>query len=295
MAQHKIPLLFAEDADPFEGRSLTDLEKHDRRFHPQGYREGDYCKYRDALKRGDDADKLATAEKEEDDSAKAVAKIIDRYNAIGVIIMAQPLADAPYEKVFAEYGIKKGSKDYDNAIAVMTDAQEWFENEELDENDPANVMPLRHKVLDVDDALLAIAKGSYGSAPPPPKAKQGGAPAKTAPAPKKTADREDYEDLHAIREVLEPAGRLLNGRTGNIQALRASSRWNLLNDIAGDTDMGRRLDELAESPSLAISASATSLRNVFKNIVDSSKSNWNSPAGRVIPADDLPAIPDDDE
>lgn len=292
MSQHKIPLLFAEDADPFEGRSLTDLEKHDRRFHPQGYREGDYCKYRDALKRGDDADKLATAEKEEDDSAKAVAKIIDRYNAIGVIIMAQPIADGPYEKVFAEYGIKKGSKEYDNALGVMTDAQEWFENEELDENDPANVMPLRHKVLDVDDALLAIARGSYVSAPPPPKT--GDAPAKPVHSPKKFADRVDYEDLHAIRQALEPAARLLNGRTGNVQALRASSRWSLLNDIANSAKIGKRLDELAESPSLAISACATSLRNVYDNIVDSSKSNWNSPAGRVIPVDDLPEIPDDE-
>lgn len=54
----------AEDADPTP--PLTDLEKHDRRFHPKGYKKGESCKYRERLDAGDDSDAaLAAAEKEE--------------------------------------------------------------------------------------------------------------------------------------------------------------------------------------------------------------------------------------
>ena len=41
------------------------LEAHDHRFHPKGYKPGAKCKYREALERGDDADKLKSVEQEE--------------------------------------------------------------------------------------------------------------------------------------------------------------------------------------------------------------------------------------
>lgn len=41
---------------PAEDESPTDLEKHDKRFHPKGYKEGDSCKYRDELAKKDKAD-----------------------------------------------------------------------------------------------------------------------------------------------------------------------------------------------------------------------------------------------
>lgn len=42
------------------------LEMHDRRFHPNGYKEGDFCKLRETLAKGDKSDAdLAKAEKEE--------------------------------------------------------------------------------------------------------------------------------------------------------------------------------------------------------------------------------------
>lgn len=54
----------AEDADTIP--PLTDLQKHDRRFHPKGYKKGESCKYRERLDAGDDSDaSLAAAEKEE--------------------------------------------------------------------------------------------------------------------------------------------------------------------------------------------------------------------------------------
>ena len=106
MKLDSLPLLFAADADPFEGRQMTDLEKHDAKYHPKGYKDGDYCKFREARARGDDADQLAAVEKAEGEALADLQKYIDRYNAIGVLMMAQPLASEPYEKVLAEYGIK---------------------------------------------------------------------------------------------------------------------------------------------------------------------------------------------
>lgn len=286
-----LPLLFAQDADPFEGRDLTNLEKHDKRFHPNGYNEGDSCKYRDALKRGDDADKIAAAEKEEGDAQEGVQKIINRFNAVGVLMMAQPLSDEPYEKVFAEYGIKKGDKEFSEAVSVITDAQEWF-----DANDEgSDLTSYRMKVLDIDDALTAIKNPKAAKAKPmkqstPLGNPQGGA---SPSAPKSSAKHGDIEDLHEIRNVLEAVARLLNGRTGNIPALQASSRWNALNDVARSQKLGARLNALKKSDDAAVSNSAAHLRNIFDNIVKSSRNNWNDPAGKVIPATSLPPLPNE--
>ena len=51
-----------EDAAPKKDPTLA---AHDKRFHPQGYKDGDSCKFRDALARGDDADKLDDALEDE--------------------------------------------------------------------------------------------------------------------------------------------------------------------------------------------------------------------------------------
>ena len=286
-----LPLLFAQDADPFEGRDLTNLEKHDKRFHPNGYNEGDSCKYRDALKRGDDADKIAAAEKEEGDAQEGVQKIIDRFNAVGVLMMAQPLSDEPYEKVFAEYGIKKGDKEFSEAMAVITDAQEWFDAND----DGSDLTSYRMKVLDIDDALTALKKPrttntSQKTKPVSSGNSHGGA---TSSAQKPPVPRQDLEDLHEIRNVLEAVARLLNGRTGNIPALQASSRWNALNDVARSQKLGARLNALKKSDDAAVSNSAAHLRNIFDNIVKSSRNNWNDPAGKVIPATSLPPLPNE--
>lgn len=280
----EIPLLFAEDADPFEGRGFTDLEKHDRRFHPNGYKEGDSCRYRDALKRGDRADDLAAAEKAEGDAAEAVKKIIDRYNAVGVLIMAQPLSEDPYQKVFALYGISKGDKEFASALGILQDAQEWFEAEEVDEKDPGDVTNLRRKVLDVDDALLALKNPQKQGAQPAQKKVNATKPAQVK--------RQDYDDLMEIRNILERVARLLNGRTGNIQALQASSRWPALVAVSRNRALGTRLDELSQSKDTELSSAARSLSSVLDSIVKSSTSNWNLPAGTVMPASALPTFKD---
>ena len=52
-----------EDAAPKKDPTLA---AHDKRFHPQGYKEGDSCKFREALAKGDKSDaELAAAEKKE--------------------------------------------------------------------------------------------------------------------------------------------------------------------------------------------------------------------------------------
>lgn len=54
----------AQDADDAQQPSpqTVNLQKHDVRFHPKGYKKGDRCKYREALEKGDDADMLQNAE-----------------------------------------------------------------------------------------------------------------------------------------------------------------------------------------------------------------------------------------
>lgn len=44
-----------EDAAPSQ---MTDLQKHDAKYHKTGYKKGDKCKYRENLAKGDDADNL---------------------------------------------------------------------------------------------------------------------------------------------------------------------------------------------------------------------------------------------
>ena len=56
-----------EDADETAGQAanppanpaqMTDLQKHDAKYHPNGYKKGDKCKYRENLDKGDNADQL---------------------------------------------------------------------------------------------------------------------------------------------------------------------------------------------------------------------------------------------
>ncbi len=45
-----------EDSIPWQQFYKTNLEQHDARFHPNGYKEGDSCKYRESLAKGDTTD-----------------------------------------------------------------------------------------------------------------------------------------------------------------------------------------------------------------------------------------------
>ena len=61
---------------PTEDAAPTSLEAHDRRFHPDGYKEGDSCKYREELARGDNADLVVAEATEQIDKEGDIDKPI---------------------------------------------------------------------------------------------------------------------------------------------------------------------------------------------------------------------------
>ena len=100
--------------------------------------------------------------------------------------------------------------------------------------------------------------------------------------------QKDYADLVSARNRLEPVARLLNGRTGNLAALQASSRWNKLNDLPSDSAFYSRLDALTKVDDIDASKIATDLKKVADAIATSKKNNWNTPAGMVCKESDIP-------
>lgn len=81
------------------------LEEHDKRFHPNGYRDGDSCKYRDALKRGDSADRLADAEADESAEKRGLEGYIEAYKSLAEPLYSckwndgKPISDADMPRV----------------------------------------------------------------------------------------------------------------------------------------------------------------------------------------------------
>ena len=90
----------AEDADPTP--PLTDLQKHDRRFHPKGYKKGDACKYRETLAKTDNADDLTAAEREEHKEKYGNLSVKKRDEYFRLMSKKHPELDA--EATLAEIG-----------------------------------------------------------------------------------------------------------------------------------------------------------------------------------------------
>lgn len=66
-----------------EGENPTDLQKHDAKYHPNGYKKGDKCKYREKLDAGDNSDAaLAQAEQEEQKDNEIIEDIKTTWNVI---------------------------------------------------------------------------------------------------------------------------------------------------------------------------------------------------------------------
>lgn len=70
----------AEDADADSSQSqgqqpMTDLQKHDAKYHPKGYKKGDKCKYRENLAKGDKADQLDPEDVDGDTDASGSANL----------------------------------------------------------------------------------------------------------------------------------------------------------------------------------------------------------------------------
>ena len=62
----------------------TDLQKHDAKYHPKGYKQGDACKYREMLAKGDNVDQI-DPENINDDTAIAKLTGKDFANAMGKV------------------------------------------------------------------------------------------------------------------------------------------------------------------------------------------------------------------
>lgn len=60
----EMPLATALD-EAIANYKPTDLESHDKRFHPEGYKEGDACKYREGMAKGDKTDEGLGGDKEQ--------------------------------------------------------------------------------------------------------------------------------------------------------------------------------------------------------------------------------------
>ena len=105
---------------------------------------------------------------------------------------------------------------------------------------------------------------------------------------RESASQQDYDDLADSRDRLERVARLLNGRTGNLQALQASKRWNDLDGLPQDAKFLQRLDDLSKSSDPAIAKAGADLKQIADNIVNSKKNGWNDPAGMVPPASAMP-------
>lgn len=276
---------------PKTAQDESDLDKHDKRFHPNGYKDGDYCKYRESLAKGDDADRLADAEKTEGAQFDALQKVLDRYNALANLMIAQPMAEKPYEDALSQYGIKKGDKEWDGAMNAISDAQEWFEAND----DEYDLTGYRMKVLDLDSALKGIKSGKGGKQSTQPVPAAGAPSTNPAPAGKKSSSggtsaktAKERAEIYALRDYLEPIARLLNGRAGNMQALQASGRWPRLQAAARDTSLASHIGQLVKSDDAKVAAVAKDLKKVYDNIVKSSKNNWNDSAGMVPSASSIP-------
>lgn len=140
-----------EDASP-----LSDLERHDRRFHPNGYKEGDACKYRESMAKGDNADDLMSAEKEEGelkeeadlllkgemvpsdgDRAKEIGAYIDKTTDFSGVVTDKEVIENQIEKTHAinddwkEWWKKDGNAEYPRFAKVASALSKHLEGNGL--------------------------------------------------------------------------------------------------------------------------------------------------------------------
>lgn len=265
--------------------NMSALAKHDKQYHPDGYEEGQFCKFRQAMERGDSADKLDAAEKEEAATKAELARLIKRLEDLGLIICKFPDDDDEYDQILADYGFKKTDADYQDALkAIWRKCDDW---EQHGDESSYDVFELKHRVLDLDEELTKMRQKPKKAAPSAsPKANA------TSPNSSKTSAsaNDDRNDLFAIREYLEKCARLLNGRAGNVTAIQSSGRWPLLKEVSGGKlgkEIGDRLDEMANGGDAAVVKAVGLLKPVYDKIVQSSKSGWTVKPGMIVGEEDL--------
>ena len=275
--------------------NVSALSKHDKQYHPDGYEEGQFCKFRQAMERGDSADKLDAAEQEEAATKAEVARLVKRLEDVGRLILTAPEDEGKYAAILDSYGFKKGDADYQKAYDTIYNAAEAYDA--MGDEGGDAVGELKAAVLRVDEALSTMKK---------PKAQvkvkgegegegEGGKRNSSASQPLNSStsqhsSKQDRDDLYEIREYLEKCARLLNGRAGNVAAIQASGRWPLLKEVTGGKlgkEIGDRLDEMAKGGDAAVAKAVGLLKPVYDKIVQSSKSGWTVKPGMIVGEEDL--------
>lgn len=277
--------VFTEDANwQSDPEQVSALSAHDKRYHPDGYEEGQFCRYRESLERGDDPDKLAAAEADEDKSFTELAKYMKRLEGLGAVILTYPQEDSPkYGEVLDAYGIDEKSPLRKDAKNLILTACEDYENIGGEPGD--NVGVLKGKVLDVDMAISALKNGknnSKTSATAAPIQPQHAVQNANNSTQKPGVNQLDIDDLREIRNFIEKTARLLNGRAGNLQALQSSSRWPALQAVVQpNSQIVRRLGELKKSTDVEVARGATTLHKIVDEMVKSSKAGWANKVSNV--------------
>ena len=264
MATGKKPTeAIAEDAAPKgeDGKSV-DLKAHDARFHGGHYDGKGECKYREALAKGDDADKIANAEREEE---KAVGK---KY------VPTDAEIDEAAKKVNEAYDFDiDGVKDN---IKTLLDGKKVYGNANGNLFDIINanrgggvVRAIRDRAEEqgLDDSWVKKLNEYVEGKENKEKAEN--------------ASPQDYADLEDIRQKVEAAARLLNGRAGNLQALQASRRWPLLNSITADAQLAADVARLQKSADKAVSGQANDLAKILTDIAAQKRNGWAQGVGMV--------------
>lgn len=263
--------------------TVTVLAKHDAQYHPGGYEDWMSCKFRQAMERGDSADRIDAAEKEEAKAKAEIARLMKRYEDVGRIILTFTDDESQYEKILGEYGFSKSDDDYQEAHDIISQAAEDYDGfgDELGDS----VGELKASVLRVDGKLTSMKRKN---AAPTPAPKPNVAVEK--PSNPSASANDDRDDLRVIRGYLEKCARLLNGRAGNVAAIQSSGRWPLLKEVSGGKlgkEIGDRLDEMAKGGDAAVVKAAMMLMPVYGKIVQSSKSGWTVKPGIIVGEEDL--------
>lgn len=283
--------------DTMDAAPDVTLENHDKRFHPEGFKEGDTCKFRENLAKGDETDTNIEggAETQTISDLDKMMEIRDRLEPIARLLNGrhgnqtglqasrrwQDLQDYSdnggqgVSDIQSLDGIIANNKDA-NIVGAASDLKTVAENINKSRannwNDPAGFVISQADLKKLD----APAVGSF-------------APIGNTPS------SIDYIQLAASRDDIEAVARLINGRTGNIPALQASRRWPRLESVVKEFNTNgpvrRILESYTKMADKDFANAAQHLLDVGMEIAASANNNFNTPVSQVMSANDLPKDP----
>lgn len=275
--------------------SVKALSDHDAKYHPNGYEPGQFCKFRKAMEKGDDADMLAKAESEEAETFEGLRKALARLENLGKTILTMPKDDGSYDAVLDSFEIPKNdTKKRADALKIVRDAAEDYNDRLISEDPDESVLELKALVIRTSQTLFDLKDANTPTATASQKPQD--TPASVQQGVAKRDRGEDLRDLAEVRSVIEGCARLLNGRAGNLSALQASSRWPLLQNVCNpQSQMGSAVEKVLADLEAAYKNSDSSIMKVVDSLKDSldkikasAKNNYGNTVGMVIGDDKIP-------